>query len=445
MVPSQNVVDGEGQFGREVRAGILITGNEVLNATIRDENSPWLAGELADEGVALDRVLVVPDDDLAIQEGLEHLASRGVDLILTTGGLGPTEDDRTAACVGRFAGQPMVLDPDMESKIFDILNRYAAARGNDVPLQGLDEANRKQAMVPAGALTLDPVGTAPGLVVPGPEGVVVVVLPGPPRELRPMWAAAVKTEPVAEILRSAAELTTTRVRMFGVPESQLAAELREIEANVGSGYRELEVTTCLRKGELEIDLRYRPGGAPFAEEVVDGLSRRFPDALFSTDGSTIDEIIASLLTERGLTVGVAESCTAGILAARLASRPGASRYLAGGVVSYSNEAKQSLLGVRPETIAAHGAVSPETASEMAAGIRERLATDIGIGITGIAGPDGGSEEKPVGYVCFEVEGGPLGSLNADPTIPGDRTAIRERSGLVAMHLLRRLLLSGGEE
>ena len=432
---------GEGGDAGEVRAGILITGNEVLNATIRDENSPWLSQDLADRGVAVDRVLVVPDDDEAIEAGLAHLSSRGVDLILTTGGLGPTADDRTAAAVGRFTGREMVLDPVMEEKIGTILRRYAAARGNHLPPEGLDEANRKQALVPEGARPLDPIGTAPGLVVPSPNGEVVVVLPGPPRELQPMWAAAALTPEVTEVLDRAGELSTTRLRMFGVPESKLAAELRELEDQEDEEVKGLEVTTCLRKGELEIDLRYRKSGEAAARRLAEGLADRFPEALFSTDGSTIDEIVAGLLVETGRSVAVAESCTAGLVAARLASLPGASRYLEGGVVSYSNEVKVGLLGVEPETLERYGAVSPETAIEMAAGVRERCEADIGVAITGVAGPDGGTPEKPVGFVCFRVDGGELGSLDAAPLIPGNREEIRQRSGLVAMHLLRQLLIT----
>lgn len=426
----------------EVRAGVIVTGNEVLNATIRDENSPWLSTVLAEQGVALDRVLVVPDDDQAILDALEHLASRGVDLIITTGGLGPTADDRTAAVVAEFTGREMVLDSAMEGKIRAILERYAKDREHRLPREGLDEANRKQAMVPSGATLLDPVGTAPGLVVPGPDGIVVVVLPGPPRELRPMWGQATGEAPLEAVLDRAGDLKTKRLRMFGVPESRLAAELRKLEAEEGPFGEGLEVTTCLRKGELEIDLRYRSDAEGAAERLAAGLASRFPEALFSTDGRTVDEIVAAALVERGLSVSVAESCTAGLLASRLATLPGASRYLEGGVVTYSNEAKVRLLGVNGSTLERFGAVSAETAREMAAGVRELLSTDIGISVTGVAGPDGGTPEKPVGFVCFCIDGGDLGSVEAAPIVPGGRSDVRDRSGLVAMHLIRQLLYGG---
>ena len=419
-----------------------MTGNEVVNATIRDENSPWLAEELAGLGIAVDRVLIVPDDGEAIEEGLGHLADRGVEMIITSGGLGPTEDDKTAASVARFAGREMVLDPDMERKIAGILSRYAAARGVEVPKDGLDEANRKQAMVPVGSTPLDPVGTAPGLVVPGPDGVVVVVLPGPPRELRPMWSDAVRTEAVSEVVGRAEELDLLRLRLFGLPESRLAAELRKIQES-GADFADLEVTTCLRKGELEVDIRFRPAAAGRANALGDALIEAFPAEVFSTDGTTIDRIVSDLLLGGPYTLSVAESCTAGLLAARISAVPGASRYFMGGAVTYSNDAKESMVGVSPTTLEEFGAVSPETAREMASGIRSSLGTDIGASITGIAGPDGGSAKKPVGFVCFNVDGGDLGSIELAPTIPGGRNDIRERSALVALHLIRRLLQDSG--
>ena len=431
-----------GRKAGDVRAGILVTGNEVVNATIRDENSPWLAEELAGLGIAVDRVLIVPDDAEAIEEGLQHLAARDVDMIITSGGLGPTEDDKTAASVARFAGREMLLDPDMERKIAGILSRYAAARGVEVPKDGLDEANRKQAMVPVGSTPLDPVGTAPGLVVPGPGGVVVVVLPGPPRELRPMWSDAVGTEAVSEVVGRAEELDLLRLRLFGLPESRLADELRKIEES-GADFADLEVTTCLRKGELEVDIRFRPAAAGRAEALGDALIEAFPVEIFSTDGTTIDQIVSDLLLEGPYTLSVAESCTAGLLAARISAVPGASRYFIGGAVTYSNDAKESMVGVGRTTLEEYGAVSPETALEMASGIRSSLGTDIGVSITGIAGPDGGSAEKPVGFVCFHVDGGDLGSIELAPTIPGGRNDIRERSALVALHLIRRLLQDSG--
>jgi nicotinamide-nucleotide amidase len=265
---------------------------------------------------------------------------------------------------------------------------------------------------------------------------VVVVLPGPPRELQPMWGAALETAPVRELLERATPLRQYTMRMFGVPESEIAKSLREIEAD-GVALDSVEVTTCLRRGEIEIDVRYRDEAALAADAVREGLAHRHPRETFSLDGETIDEQVAALL--RGHRLGLAESCSGGLLAARISNLAGASEYLAGGVVSYSNEAKAELLGVDRDLIAAKGAVSPEVAEAMALGALERFGADVAVAITGIAGPGGGSEEKPVGYVCFDARLADGTAIARDPVIPGGRADIRERSALVGMHLLRQLL------
>jgi nicotinamide-nucleotide amidase len=330
----------------------------------------------------------------------------------------------------------MVLDQAMEAKIAEILQGFAQRFRLDE--EAMREANRKQAMVPEGAVPLDPVGTAPGLVVPAGER-VVLVLPGPPRELQPMWEAALKTEPVAEVLGRATPLRGYTMRMFGVPESEIAKSLREMEAD-GAPLDRVEITTCLRKGEIEIDVRYRDETAEVAEAVREELVRRHPRETFSLDGETIDAQVATLLLSHRL--ALAESCSGGLLAARITDLAGASEYFAGGVVAYSNEAKAELLGVDPELIEAKGAVSPEVAEAMAIGALERFDADVAVSITGIAGPGGGSEEKPVGYVCFNARLDDGTVIARDPVIPGGRPDIRERSALVGMHLLRQLLGDG---
>jgi len=294
-------------------------------------------------------------------------------------------------------------------------------------------------MVPQGAVPLDPVGTAPGLVVPA-DGRVVVVLPGPPRELQPMWPAAVASQPVQAVLAAATPLHGYTIRMFGVPESEIAKSLRELDAE-GIALGEVEITTCLRRGEIEIDVRYRDDATATAEAVRAGLAERHQRHLFSLDGETVDSQVARLL--QGHRLGLAESCSGGLLAARITDLPGASAYLAGGVVAYSNEAKADLLGVDLALIERHGAVSPEVAEAMAMGALERFAADVAVAITGIAGPEGGSEEKPVGYVCFDARLSDGSHIARDPVIPGGRGDVRERSALVGMHLLR-ILLGGGE-
>jgi competence/damage-inducible protein CinA C-terminal domain len=414
-----------------------VTGTEVLTGRIGDRNGPWISERLAELGVDVAHILVVGDRPDDLEAALRFMAAEGMGLIVTSGGLGPTADDLTAEIVARFAGRELVLDEEMEGKIAAILRGFARRFSFDE--EAVLAANRKQAMVPEGAIVLDPVGTAPGLVVPAGER-VVVVLPGPPRELQPMWPVAVATPPVREVLARATPLHGYTMRMFGIPESEIAKSLREIEAD-GVGLSAVEITTCLRRGEIEIEVRYREAAAGEAEAVREALSARHARHLFSVDGETIDSQVAELLAGRRL--GLAESCSGGLLAARITDLPGASAYMAGSVVAYSNEAKAELLGFDPALIEAHGAVSPEVAEAMALGALERFEADVAVSITGIAGPGGGTEEKPVGYVCFDARLADGTALARDPVIPGGRSDIRERSALVGMHMLR-ILLSGAE-
>jgi len=420
-----------------VRAGIVVTGTEVLTGRIADRNGPWVSERLAELGVDVAHILVVGDRPDDLEAALRFIAGEEMDLIVTSGGLGPTADDLTAEVVARFAGRELVLDEAVEKKIEAILRGFARRFKFDP--EAVREANRKQAMVPEGSIALDPVGTAPGLVVPF-DGRVVVVLPGPPRELRPMWPAALDTEPVRELLERASPLRGYTLRMFGVPESEIAKSMREMEAE-GIALPQVEITTCLRRGEIEIDVRYRDEAAATAEAVRAGFAERHRRHLFSLDGETIDSQVAGLL--KGRRLGLAESCSGGLLAARITDLPGASAYMAGGVVSYSNEAKANLLGVDAALIEEQGAVSPEVAEAMALGALERFDADVSVAITGVAGPEGGTESKPLGYVCLHARLADGTAIARDPVIPGDRADIRERSALVGMHLLR-ILLSGEE-
>jgi nicotinamide-nucleotide amidase len=416
-----------------VRGGVVVTGTEVLTGRITDRNGPWIAERLGELGVEVSHIVCVGDRKPDLEGALRFLADLGVDLIVTSGGLGPTADDLTAEAVAGFAGRKLVLDEEMEERIAEILAGFARRLRFDP--EALREANRKQAMVPEGATPLDPAGTAPGLVVPT-DGPVIVVLPGPPRELQSMWPAALETDAVREVVSRATPYRTETMRIFGIPESELAKSLREIEEDVDLA--PLEITTCLRRAELEIDVRYREGAEPVAQRLMDELAARHSRFVFSRDGSSIDQQIAQLLA--GRRIGLAESCTAGLLAARLTEIPGSSEYIAGGVVAYSNEAKVNLLGVPAELIESEGAVSPEVAEAMADGALSHFDAELGIGITGIAGPGGGTEEKPVGYVCICVKHADGATLARDLVLPGDRAEIRDRSTTLAMHLLRRLLL-----
>jgi nicotinamide-nucleotide amidase len=295
-------------------------------------------------------------------------------------------------------------------------------------------ANRKQAMIPVGSQVIDPVGTAPGVVVPGNPA--VMVLPGPPRELQPMWRKAIAAPAAQAAIAGRTVYRQEIMRMFGLPESGLAETLRDAETSI-PGFSALEITTCLRRGELEIVTRYEPDSADVYALLTQLLRDRHGDQVFSEDGSQVDDLVARLLA--GRRIATAESCTAGLLAARLTERPGSSDYVAGGVVCYSNEAKEQLLGVDAGLIKEHGAVSEPVAEAMATGALKRLDADTAVAITGIAGPGGGTDEKPVGTVCFTVALGDGELVTRTLRLPGNRSDVRERSTTVAMHMLLRTL------
>jgi nicotinamide-nucleotide amidase len=420
-----------------VRAGIVVTGTEVLAGIIRDGNGPWLSERLRGRGVQLAHVMVVGDRRADLRAALEFLTSQAVDLIITTGGLGPTADDLTAEVVADFVARPLEHDPALEERIWAVVSRIRG-RWRDVEEASLRAGARKQALVPRGAAVLEPVGTAPGLVVPG--GPAIVVLPGPPGELQPMWEAAVRVEPVRSLLARAGTLEQRIMRLVGVPEPEIARTLRDAEA-AGVPVERLEITTCLRRGELEIATVFAPEAAADYAALEAAIVERHGDRVFSRDGATIDELVAELLLGPPVrTVAVAESCTGGLMAARLTDRAGSSAYVLGGVVAYSNEAKVALAGVPTELIAAHGAVSPEVAAALADGAAARFDADLGIGITGIAGPGGGTPEKPVGTVCVCVAARAGTRVARTLHLPGDRASIRDRTTTVTLHLLRGLLL-----
>jgi nicotinamide-nucleotide amidase len=276
------------------RAGIVVTGTEVLTGRVQDRNGPWIADRLLELGVELAHITICGDRERDIEAQLRFLADEGVDLIVTSGGLGPTADDMTVATVAKFAGVDLVLDQALEDRITDILKRLMA-RFDNVDIDAVRAANRKQALVPVGAHVINPVGTAPGVVVPGKP--TIVVLPGPPRELQPMWPLAVETEAVRRAIAGRTTYRQEMVRMFGLPESGLAETLREAEQNV-DGFERLEITTCLRRGELEIVTRYEPDAEAVYAKLMELLRERHGREIFSEDGSFVDDQIAQLLHGR---------------------------------------------------------------------------------------------------------------------------------------------------
>jgi nicotinamide-nucleotide amidase len=269
-----------------------------------------------------------------------------------------------------------------------------------------------------------------------------VVLPGPPRELQPMWRAALQTAPLRAALADAPRYRRRMLRLFGIPESEIAETLRAAERE-GIELGPLEITTCLRRGEIEVVTRYEAPREELYERFAAHVRARHAETLFSEDGGSVDEQVAALL--RGdearppLSIATAESCTGGLLAARLTELPGSSDYVRGGIVAYSNAAKVAQAGVAVELIERHGAVSAEVAQALAQGARARLGADVGVGVTGVAGPGGGSPEKPVGLVWLSVAGPRGAELTRSVNLPGGRADVRDRATTVALHMVRRLL------
>jgi nicotinamide-nucleotide amidase len=411
------------------RAVVVVTGSELVRGERTDLNGPFLAREALRLGLEPARIAIVGDgpDELAaaLREGLE------ADACLVSGGLGPTHDDRTVEMVARAAGVPLVLDPELEREIEGVSR--AAAERLERPYGDFAAGVTKQATRPEGALSLGLAGTAPGLVLLS-GGCVVVVLPGPPGELQRLWPRALETEPVRELLARAQPPGRRVLRLFGVSESAVARALAEAGGD-GDG---VEATICARDFEIHVDLVVEPGAERRADALEAALVPPLEPWLYSRDERPIEEHVLALLRARGLGLATAESCTGGMVAARLTAVPGASESFLGGVVAYSNELKTRELGVSTELLEQHGAVSAEVAEAMARGARERLGADVAVAVTGIAGPEGGTPEKPVGLVHLHAQG-PEGGLGREFSFPGDRGSIRARSTVGALHLVRRLL------
>jgi nicotinamide-nucleotide amidase len=410
------------------RAIIVVTGSELVRGDRRDENGPFLAGELVRRGLEPARVLIVGDseDELAeaLREGLE------ADLCVTSGGLGPTHDDRTVELVARAAGVPLRVDEGLRAQI-ESVSRAVAQRLHR-PYTDFEPGVVKQATIPEGADSLGLAGTAPGLVLPTGRG-ACVILPGPPRELQRLWPRALETEPVRQVLERATVPEHRVLRFFGASESEVARALSEVGEPDG-----VEVTICARDFEIHVDV-FGPG-----ESVAAALRERVGRHLFAEDETPVEARVLDACRVRGWTLATAESCTGGMVAQRLTSVPGSSEVFVGAVVAYSNEVKLQELNVPAEVLREQGAVSAETAAAMARGVRERLGTDVAVAVTGVAGPGGGTPEKPVGLVYVHAET-PEASRGIDFSYGSDRESIRRRATVASLHLLRRLLAQSRDE
>jgi nicotinamide-nucleotide amidase len=301
------------------------------------------------------------------------------------------------------------------------------------PYADFEPGVRKQATLPVGAISLGLAGTAPGMVIDTPGG-AAVVLPGPPAELQRLWPRALETTPVRRVLERARPAGRRVLRFYGASESAVAKALADAGGDGGG----VEVTICAREFEIHVDLLVDPVAETRADEVERGLIEPLSGYLFARDERPVEAIVLDLCRARGWTLGTAESCTGGLVAARLTSVPGSSDAFSGAVVAYANAVKEAELGVSAATLADQGAVSAETAAEMATGVRKRLGVDVGVSVTGIAGPDGGSPEKPVGLVYLHAET-PEGGRGLEFSFPADRETVRLRATVAALHLVRRLL------
>lgn len=420
----------------QLKAGIVVTGTEVVTARIVDRNGPWLSERLREDGFDLAHITFCRDRAEDIRAQLEFMRDQGVDLVCTTGGLGPTADDLTAEIVGEFCGREMYLDEPTLETITKIIEGFALRMNWDP--DALEAGSRKQAVVPREAAILGPAGTAPGLVVTQASctGPTVVVLPGPPGELQKIWAEAVETDAYRALVERTVVFEEQMIRMIGVPESDIAKTLRDFDDATGLG--ELEITTCLRKGEMEILVSHRPEERELRDQLIKAFSDQYGDAIFSPTGETVDQQIVRLL--KGRTLALAESCTGGLLAERLTEVPGASDYFKGSAVTYANDAKARLLAVPADELEQFGAVSEQVAKSMADGALAAFDSDFAVAITGIAGPDGGSREKPVGTVDFHAVSRDGRRRNLQIVLPGRRRDIQERAATVALHLVRQLLV-----
>ena len=408
-------------------AEIVAIGSELLAPDRSDTNSLWLTEQLNSIGIEVKLKTIVGDDDARLEEAIRD-ALRRSKVVITTGGLGPTEDDITRKVAARAMGRRLLLD---EAVLEEIREKFKAF-GRPMP-----ERNSRQAMVIDGAEVLpNPNGSAPGLFIEH-EGTSVALLPGPPREMKPMFENHI----LARLGSKAGNLVVVRrvLKVAGMGESAVDEKI----APVYTQYTNPQTTILFNKSEIEVQLTATARTREEAEALLDKVSMQIEEKLghsiFSFRGETIEEVVGLKLSLGGYTLAVAESCTGGLIAQRLTDVPGSSKYFIEGVVAYSNDAKMRRLDVEPILIMEHGAVSAPVAEAMAVGIRRRANSDFGLSVTGIAGPDGGSEEKPVGLVYIALAND-VRTEHRKLVLPGDRSLIRWRASQAALDLLRRRLI-----
>jgi len=408
-------------------AEIVAIGSELLTPERTDTNSLWLTAKLNEAGVEVMLKTVVGDDEARLEETIRDALKRS-DIVITTGGLGPTEDDITRQVSARAVGRELIYHDELEARLRERFRCW----GHEMP-----EINKRQAFIIDGAEILpNPNGSAVGMML-GLGGSLLVVLPGPPRENQPMYDNFV----AAKVRQLAGEVIVKRrvLRVSGLGESAVD----EVIAPVYRQYESVQTSILFNKSEIEVHLTARADSAAAADAVLDELAKQIAEvlgmAVFAMNGETLEEVVGTILLENEKTLAVAESCTGGLIGMRLTDVAGSSAYFLEGAITYSNEAKMRALNVPEQTLIDHGAVSSQTAEAMAAGVRKRSGADYGISVTGIAGPDGGTGEKPVGTV-FIGYADAAETRSVKFTLPGDRYMVRWRSSQAALDYLRRRML-----
>jgi nicotinamide-nucleotide amidase len=429
----------KGEGSREptlTRAGIIAVGSELLTPFRTDTNSLFITGKLNDLGIEVTLKAIVGDDLQAIVSTFEHVRAHA-DLMVLTGGLGPTADDLTREAVALALG----LSLDEDTEVVERIRRRFARRGLEMP-----EVNRRQALVPRGAIALENAnGTAPGLWIE-PAGGPVLLLPGPPREMQPMLDRVVETH----LARYAGPSRLYRrvMRIAGRTESHVEEAVQPVYSRWAAASPPIATTILASPGQIELHLTVHAAAREEAESLLDRATSEIatvlgPD-LFSADERLLEEVVGGLLRQRRFRIALAESCTGGLVASRLTDVPGSSDYVDASLVTYSNAAKTRFLGVPESLIRANGAVSAPVALGMATGVRERTGADVGVGITGIAGPGGGTPEKPVGLVVIAVAG-PGDAISVRTfTFPGERRLVKFQASQAALDAVRRVLLDSAE-
>ena len=404
------------------RAAVLLSGSELLDGRLRDRNGPYFASSLAARGVRVSHLLAAPDDLDTLVDDLRFLLAGEPDVLVVSGGLGTTHDDLTSEAVARALGRDLVEDPDARRMVEERLDDVARRRGIE-PQPFLEQA-LKQARLPEGSRALPPGGVAPGFALR--EGATrLYVLPGPPTELVAMWPPIIDELEAEGLFPSAVRRT---VRIYGTSEMQLVPLLESRRHEL------LDVAVTASEGELTVVLAYEFSAAAQTQADALVLALETGAPVFSTDGRTVDELVADELRAARATVSVAESCTGGLLGGRLSERPGSSDYVLGGVISYANEVKERVLGVPPALLREAGAVSPDVARAMADGVARLTGSTFALAVTGVAGPTGGTVEKPVGLV-YHACAGPRGTSVRRDLFPGNREAVRRRAVVAALHHL----------